>query len=128
MSGEKKKKKKKEVTETGEAMEASMLGLELHVPTVAMLMSPSPTPDPSPTQTPHSHCELRERPKSHQLEFFWLLAGADWFGLVLTQAERWVGVEWGGGGGERDAGAVRRHGSTYISGSEDSVMRAGTTL
>lgn len=53
------------MTETDEAMEASMRGLELHVQGVNSGYADAPLPLPwSPThpnllQTPHSHCELR---------------------------------------------------------------------
>lgn len=50
-------KKKEEVTETDEAMEASIRGLELHVQCVNSGYVDKPRPPNA--QTPHSHCELR---------------------------------------------------------------------
>lgn len=92
-------------------MEASIRGLELHVQCVNSGYVDKPHPPNA--QTPHSHCELRlggsqalkaiswnkqQFRGSFDKEVFWLLAGTDWFGLVLAQ--------W------REGGRETRHGLT----------------
>lgn len=128
------------VIETDEAMEASMHGLELHVQCVnsgyADDLHPSPYPSLNLSGTNSAQplwtaLGWQPRPKSDQLELKKkkMQIREFWESVLAPGGYRlvWVSSQTAERRGER-RGTVDCRGSTYISGSEDSVMRAGTTL